>query len=333
MPLQTTQQALKAKSKQAPGNVLTTGAKIRSDASMRPWGPQTAGDVADAIHGLQDQINKLNALISATPPPLLTFSVVDAIGTLIGWIGDQVTATAEYIGAWFKTLYIGGTSPADAKIIADASGNVTINGATITLNSGGVTTSISNVGSFWGVLSLKSTRNSNGRYSAVNPEGFYIADSADNPYAFMRQEGATPAGRVYLSDVAGLRTANLYGNTGTAAYLDLSDFLSANQVRVSTLVPLQVNGVSAIDISRNAALVNIAMSGTFTGTHAQNVGTGDSPTFSDVTTSAGSVNTLLASLQTHINTLSSGKANHGGALTGTVTTGAGAGGAVTGTVT
>ena len=314
MPLQTTQQALNAKSKQAPGNVLTTGAKIRSDASMRPWGPQTAGDVADAIHGLQDQINKLNALISATPPPLLTFSVVDAIGTLIGWIGDQVTATAEYIGAWFKTLYIGGTSPADAKIIADASGNVTINGASITLNSGGVTTTLNNTAGPYGTQSLKSLDNATGFYTAVTPFNTSLITSAGQFLAQLLSTGNTgaSAGLLSLTNVAGTKTI----------------LLTASTPRL-VIVGAGTTSVSDVDISTG----DLAISGNFTGTHAQNVGTGDSPTFSDVTTSAGSVNTLLASLQTQINTLSSGKANHGGALTGTVTTGAGAGGAVTGTVT
>ena len=64
--------------------------------------------------------------------------VYDTFGSLIGWIG----VSSPYVGAWFKQLYIGGASPASAVIVADSSGDVTIDGAIFTLTTSGVTTTI-----------------------------------------------------------------------------------------------------------------------------------------------------------------------------------------------
>ncbi len=47
----------------------------------------------------------------------------------------------------------------------------------------------------------------------------------------------------------------------------------------------------------------VTVTGNLAGTHAQNLGTGDSPTFVDITTSAGDINTLLGSLQSQIDAL------------------------------
>jgi hypothetical protein len=61
------------------------------------------------------------------------FKVFDNESTpnLIGWVGDDSSASG-YVGAWFKRIMIGGTSPANAKIVADASGNVALSGSLLT---------------------------------------------------------------------------------------------------------------------------------------------------------------------------------------------------------
>ena len=51
-------------------------------------------------------------------------------GVPMGWIGSD--SASGFSGAWFKRVMIGGTSPANAPIIADASGNVAIPGTLIT---------------------------------------------------------------------------------------------------------------------------------------------------------------------------------------------------------
>lgn len=335
MPLQTTQAALNANSPQAPGNVLNTAAKIRTEASMREWGTQTAGDVAEALHGLQDQIYKLNRLIAQVPPPLQTFSVVDSIGSLIGWIGDQVTATAEFIGAWFKTLYIGGTGPADAKIVADASGNVTINGATITLTENGVMTVIDgSVNSLTG-----------------HPQGLLVRDivAASHPYASIgpddiiltREFASVPTLVAELHQNLDGGLLHLFNGThpdrqiildNTTPVQPIIKIQSGGSGAQAAMNPIAVGVTDGVDSSAMSATA-ISSGGTIDSaadiTSGGNVfggGTDMAALLADI----GTINTTLTSLQLQITSLNSGKADHGGALTGTadlVT------GAVTGTIT
>ena len=61
------------------------------------------------------------------------FQIFDTLGNLIGWVGDGVYASggAGFVGAWFKQVYIGGSSPSSAQIVANSAGNVTISGSLI----------------------------------------------------------------------------------------------------------------------------------------------------------------------------------------------------------
>lgn len=61
------------------------------------------------------------------PGMISQMKVFDTVGNLIGWVGDD-SGVSGYVGAWFKRILIGGTSPASAKIIADANGNIFLNG-------------------------------------------------------------------------------------------------------------------------------------------------------------------------------------------------------------
>lgn len=63
---------------------------------------------------------------------------VYAAGSPLGWIGSNGADT----GAWFKKLSIGGSSFSTGPLQADASGNVSINGATFSLTNGTITVSI-----------------------------------------------------------------------------------------------------------------------------------------------------------------------------------------------
>lgn len=53
-----------------------------------------------------------------------SLSVLGAGGEPIGWIGSD----ADKVGAWFKNLYVGGTDPDSAQLVADANGDLTITG-------------------------------------------------------------------------------------------------------------------------------------------------------------------------------------------------------------
>lgn len=59
---------------------------------------------------------------------------VYSAGTPLGWIGQN----GSDVGAWFKQLSIGGTSFSAGKIKADASGNVTITDAPLTITLSGI---------------------------------------------------------------------------------------------------------------------------------------------------------------------------------------------------
>jgi hypothetical protein len=60
---------------------------------------------------------------------LYVTSAVD--GRIIGWIGQN----QELSGAWFQNLYVGGANPLVAPIIADANGNVSVNGSVLVTGS------------------------------------------------------------------------------------------------------------------------------------------------------------------------------------------------------
>ncbi len=68
--------------------------------------------------------------INGNTVPMIT---IYSNGQYLGWIGQDVPPPvgSGYAGAWFKRCYIGGTSPANAPIAADANGNVVINGSII----------------------------------------------------------------------------------------------------------------------------------------------------------------------------------------------------------
>jgi hypothetical protein len=71
-------------------------------------------------------------------------SVTNSGGQQIGWIGTVSIGGTAYNGAWFQQLRVGGANVQSAQITTDASGNVSIDGATLTLNLNNVTTEIVN---------------------------------------------------------------------------------------------------------------------------------------------------------------------------------------------
>jgi hypothetical protein len=72
------------------------------------------------------------------------FGVYNASGSQIGFIGVE----SGNEGGWFKTLSVGGTSYSGGILKADGSGNVTINGATLTLNLNSTVAEIANGAAF-----------------------------------------------------------------------------------------------------------------------------------------------------------------------------------------
>jgi hypothetical protein len=163
-----------------------------------------------------------------------------------------------YMGAWFRQIYIGGTDASTAKIVADASGNVTITGATITINSSGVITSIANVSTPpFGVLSLKSTDIASGYWTGIHPFGIDLVDNLGNSLGYLRSGGGQ--GHIALSNVAGTKTIQMAtGGAGSPA-INMN-----NAGATATISPAgwNINSQSSVDGSGNLSAQSYAAGGT-----------------------------------------------------------------------
>jgi hypothetical protein len=293
MPLQTSQQPLTGPNQQNPGNALTEVAKIRIDG-QKPWGPEVSGDMAQAIHNLQNQLDVHWRAISSTPQPLQTFSVVNAMGALIGWIGSRAVGVTNYIGAWFREIRIGGTDASNAAIVADSSGNVSITGAAITLNRGGVLTTIQNNAGPDGLTESLDSLDitvAHGQQTIVTPYSFSCwawdpVNSIYSPVASLGAGGApgSTTGRLQLSRIGSSNLITLALGGAGAPFILVTD--GTTPIVLSATSGVTVDGIPVVDIARNAAFVALAISGSFTGTHAQNVGTADTPAFAGVSAGA-----------------------------------------------
>lgn len=200
------------------GNSANDSARIRS--ADKPQG----ADIANAFDNHQRQIDSLKNALTKNPE-LEDLIVADTDGSLIGWIGDRVVGGISYIGAYFRRIWIGGTGPADANIVADATG-ISINGAGITLTKNGVTTTINNTiaGSDSDVESLKSEDIATGDYSYVNPAEFQVdvmVSGTPETVAIFGQAGQ--AGRIALKDAAGLTLIQASGGASGHPFIRIND--------------------------------------------------------------------------------------------------------------
>ena len=91
---------------------------------------------AQALRLVQKAIYDLYSQLSKADTNTFTNLFITAPGgEVIGWIGTY----QGYQGGWFKTLYVGGDSPATAPLVADANGDLTITNAIIVLTGTGGT--------------------------------------------------------------------------------------------------------------------------------------------------------------------------------------------------
>ena len=237
-----------------PGSSAVDVARVRNAAQVSPT------DVANSITSVQRQIDAVVtvALADQTVSDPITVSGED--GGQIGWIGTVVQNAVSYLGMWFQNFWLGGTSPATAQIYSDSLGDVFIDGAEIVntpfeLNLNGVTTSIENLNSAVGVLSIKSLDNATSYYSGATPTGFELLDNLGNSLGSLRSSGAS--GHLDLSNVAGTNTVNLITGGGGAPKLSIAS--AAGTVSMSPGTPLSVFGNTVVDSSRNAAFAQVAV--------------------------------------------------------------------------
>lgn len=238
-----------------PGSSAVDVARVRNAAQVSP------ADVANSITSVQRQIDAVVtvALADQTVSDPITVSGED--GGQIGWIGTVVQNAVSYLGMWFQNFWLGGTSPATAQIYSDSLGDVFIDGAEIVntlfeLNLNGVTTSIENLNSAVGVLSIKSLDNTTSYYSGATPTGFELLDNLGNSLGSLRSSGAS--GHLDLSNVAGTNTVNLITGGGGAPKLSIAS--AAGTVSMSPSIPFSVFGNTVIDSSRNGSLASVTAS-------------------------------------------------------------------------
>tara|TARA_R110000868_G_scaffold21196_1_gene88315 strand:+ start:1528 stop:3066 length:1539 start_codon:yes stop_codon:yes gene_type:complete len=274
-----------------PGSSAIDAARVRNSAQVSPT------DVANSITSVQRQIDAVVtvALSDQTVSDPVTVSGQD--GGQIGWIGTMVQDAVSYLGMWFQNFWLGGTSPATAQIYSDSAGDVFIDGAEIVntlfeLNLNGVTTSIENLNSAVGVLSIKSLNNSTLYYSGATPTGFELLDNLGNSLGYFRSSGGS--GHLALANVAGTNSISLITGGGGSPKVSVTGV--AGTVSMSPGIPLSVFGNTVVDSSLNGSLVSLTLSatgataavtqtsGNFTVTGAGNA------TFASVTASTGNVN-------------------------------------------
>lgn len=122
----------------------TLGAVVKDSANkLRYDAPKTAdaqtyakmfGSTADALGTLQKELDQIVNQLQTPLPQADEIQISDSTGNLVVDIGDFVDLTDNiaYNGIWAKNMWIGGSGPATAAIVADSSG-VTINNVKIVL--------------------------------------------------------------------------------------------------------------------------------------------------------------------------------------------------------
>lgn len=182
-------------------------------------------------------------------------SVFDHLNNPIGWIGDD-TGNSGFVGAWFKQCRIGGTSPSNAPLIADTSGNVTINGATFTLNATGATTTLNNssFSTAGTVGAMVKNNTAPSRNIIMSDSGFYIRAQDQSTYiGILASAGSSGANNeevrlVLVGQTAGGYNKTIALQTGGANTPFISVTSSTgNDVRLSPTVPaVQINGIQVL---------------------------------------------------------------------------------------
>jgi hypothetical protein len=174
------------------------------------------------------------------------FGVYNASGSQIGFIGVE----SGNEGGWFKTLSVGGTSYSTGIVRADGSGNVTINGATLTLNLNGITTVISNatdgIGSV--IAGMRITDNSTSYYTSYRANSVSLTDGSVSRVLISAGGGSPdPGGRVSVSNTSGSTTITLTGGTGIVSASSFSiGATPGTTASTSVLTGLTVTSVNAL---------------------------------------------------------------------------------------
>lgn len=180
------------------------------------------------------------------------FAVYNGAGVQIGFIGVE----DAYVGGWFKTLGVGGANKASAKLVADASGNLSITGGSFVLNVNGITTTLTNAtygGNPLGVLIADNSTASRIESGFVSGAArVYLYNGTSGSIIRLEALGANFGGTMDLADVTGTTGILGYADSyGTGAWRGKITTGGVNCVRELLVASTQV-----IDGSLN--IVNVA---------------------------------------------------------------------------
>ena len=173
-------------------------------------GKISAGTIAAARIGAgtisSDKLNATQIDVGGGSGKPGQFRIYDGTPTQIGWIGVD----GGDVGAWFKTLAIGGANYAGAKLKADGSGNVSVTG-TLTYSSDGFTITIDNTLFDGDRQALIASQDSDGASATHSYNGFALFDDADHYCGGFFKAASSPwSGQLWLND--GLATGGILGN-------------------------------------------------------------------------------------------------------------------------
>ncbi len=216
-------------------------------------------------------------------------SIKDDAGVEIGRIGAEIDTGFD--GAWFKSLRIGGADLAHPVVTADSSGNVTIDGATLQLDSNGLVTKIANETATGGVNGVSVYSSNLGAAALIRPSQIIIAPTTAGATQHVLLDGGSN-GFLHLADTNGNVKIAVYATSGGGSGgIDLINAAGAIMVRFSG-TGVTIGGNSVLGARQDAV--------------------GDANT-AHATASFADVNTALNALGTKINTILDrvGPAGHG----------------------
>jgi hypothetical protein len=187
-------------------------------------------------------------------------AVYNSIAVMVGWIGAQ----GGYYGGWFKQLYVGGSDPSTAKLVADGAGNLSISGAAITVVYGATTVTINASTGFQssnvsGSDTYKSDLNSG--YLTVSHIASGVTQKTGT-YSYgqfgIQQFGSTPYYAVSGNITATYADFRVHDGVGAAK----AEIYIASSGSFANFPTLQIGGTEVIDNGRWANFVGLKVGST-----------------------------------------------------------------------
>lgn len=142
----------------------------------------------------------------------IEFVVYDNFGSPIGFVGQSLAYGIS--GGWFKTLYQGGSSPFNANVKSDSSGNTTIENATYSLFRNGNYTKINNDAATGYFASFLTHDSGNNNPVVITPGVIQMWSSLSGGQRVVLTGNNFTNGTLRLYDTGGVESASLGAGFG-----------------------------------------------------------------------------------------------------------------------